>query len=116
MVRAAIESLYTGKCTIIQAQEVFDTVTKRTTFEDVAVCENEPCRLSFSTKRAADQNGPVASAEQEIKLFIRPELVILAGSKIVVTQNGKTVKYEAAGESAYYTNHQEVILKRSDWT
>ena len=110
-VRKAIESLYKGVCTITNSQKVFDEVTKRTTTKDVVLVENEPCRLSYETKKSGEYDTKVMGVEQTIKLFMRPELVVKAGSKITVTQNGRTVKYKASGQPAVYTNHQEILLE-----
>lgn len=114
MVRKAIESLYVGRCTITNSQAVFDPVTKRTTFKDVVIAENEHCRLSFSSVKEASQTSTIANVSQVVKLFIRPELVIAAGSKITVTQNGRTTKYVASGEPEVHSNHQEIILTLED--
>lgn len=108
--RKAIESLYKGRCKIIEIRKAVDPVTKRVTFTDVVTVENEPCRLSFSSVANAVQGNEVANVAQVVKLFIRPELTILAGSKIEVTQNGVTSKYVASGKPAVHTNHQEIVL------
>ena len=113
-VRKAIESLYVGKCTITNSQAVFDPVTKRTTFQDVELVADEPCRLSFSTVKEASQTSTVANVSQVVKLFIRPELEIAAGSKITVTQNGRTTKNVASGAPEVHSNHQEIILTLED--
>lgn len=110
MVRRAIESLYKGICTITNSQEVFDPITKRTTFKDVVICENEPCRLSHSSTPNADQTETTANVIRIVKIFIAPELEIKAGSKIVVTQNNVTRAYKASSIQAVYTNHQEINL------
>ena len=109
-VRKAIEHLYVGRCTITNSQPVFDETTKRTTFKDVVLVENEPCRLSFSTVSETSQTDTIANVSQVVKLFIRPELEIKAGSKISVTQNGRTINYITSGEPAVHTNHQEIVL------
>lgn len=108
--RKAIESLYKGICTITNSQEVFNPVTKRTTFKDVVICENEPCRLSYSSTSNADQTETTANVIQTVKIFIAPELEIKAGSKITVTQNNVTRTYKASSIQAVYTNHQEINL------
>lgn len=112
--RKAIESLYKGLCTITNTEKVFDETTKRTTFKDVAIVENEPCRLSFSSVKEADPTSTIANVSQVVKLFIKPELVIKAGSRITVTQNGRTTKYISSGQAAVYTNHQEIVLSLED--
>lgn len=114
MVRSAIESLYSGRCSITQHQKVFNNVTKITSFKDVVVCESEPCRLSYQTPSTTRQGDDVAMVEQSITLFVRPELIIEAGSKITVTQNGRTVKYVASGQPRVYSNHQEIRLELRD--
>lgn len=110
MVRSAIESLYKGVCTITNSESVFDAKTRRTTFKDVVVCENQPCKLSYNSSPNANQTETVAIASQTIKLFIAPELEIKEGSKVIVTQNNVTRTYKSSGISAVYTNHQEIIL------
>jgi len=109
--RKAIESLYTGICTITEYQEVRDETTKKTKHEPVDVLINQPCKLSFS-KIANAHQGEIASAvTQTVKLFIAPEIVIKPGSKITVTQNGVTTEYQSSGEPARYSSHQEVMLE-----
>ena len=46
-----------------------------------------------------------------VVLFIAPEVEIPSGSKITVTQNGKTTDYCRSGESAVYTSHKEIALE-----
>ena len=108
--RKAIESLYRARCSITETRKTLDPVTKRVTFTDVVTVKNEPCRLSFSSVANAVQGSEVANVAQVVKLFIRPELTVLAGSKIEVTQNGVTSKYVASGKPAVYSNHQEIVL------
>lgn len=112
MVRRAIELLYSGTCTVRHKRKVFDEVTKRTTFKDVVICENEPCRLSTSNSGKGKQGANVAEVEKTIKLFIRPELEILAGATVTVIQNGRQENFETAGYPAVYSNHQEIELVR----
>lgn len=109
--RKAIESLYTGTCTITEYQAVKDLVNKRTTHKEVLVILNQPCRLSFKTISAAGNDGNVGTVSQVVKLFIAPEIRIEPGSKITVTQNGRTTDYSHSGLPAVYTHHQEVILE-----
>lgn len=108
-----LESLYTGTCDIIQQQAATDPVTHITSMTDVVMVKGQPCRLSHQNIAAANQ-GNVAAVTQVIKLFISPAVKVLAGSKIIVAQNGITKKYEASGEPAVYSRHQEIILKLAD--
>lgn len=114
MVRRSIESLYKGVCTVYQYEEVVDPVTKRTNVAEVISYENQPCRISFQTKTSAKESDTVSTANQTIKLFIAPECNIKAGAKVEVNQNGVTKTYKASGESAMYSNHQEIILEIED--
>lgn len=114
MVRSAIESLYKGVCTVFQYEEVTDPVTKRTNVVEVISYENQPCRISFQTKTSAKESDTVSISKQTIKLFISPECDIKSGAKIEVTQNNVTKRYKASGESAMYSNHQEIILEIED--
>ena len=108
--RKAVESLYVGKCTITEHQKI-KKENKSTGFKDVVVLENEPCRLSFSTIKSADQTENAAKLAQTVKLFISPEVQIKPGSKLTITQNGVTTEYKKSGQSAVYMTHQEVILE-----
>lgn len=113
MVKNVLERLYIGKCDIIQQQSVIDPVTHITSMTDVVVVKGQPCRLSYKTITAANQ-GNVALVVQVIKLFMSPTVKVLAGSKIIVTQNGQIKKFEASGEPAVYSSHQEIILRLAD--
>ena len=110
MVRSALERLYKGTCTIAEFQSVKDPVTKITSKQEVNVLTNHPCRLSFKNISSTSA-GDAATVNQIVTLFIAPEIVIKAGSKITVTQNGVTTAYTRSGQPAVYSNHQEVILQ-----
>lgn len=110
-VRKAIESLYRGRCTVYEYQSVKDPVTKITGHQEVAVLTDQPCRLSYKTISSTSPADGAAAVTQEIKLFIAPELNIKPGSKITVTQNGRTADYQSSGQPAVYTNHQEIVLE-----
>lgn len=111
MVRAALESLYKGRCDIVSQKEVFDPITKQTSFEDVKVVTGQPCRLSFKTITMAQEGSGATRLSQVIKVFIAPDIEVKAGSRLVITQNGKTAEYKASGEPALYGSHQEIILE-----
>ena len=114
MVRKAIESLYKGVCTVYQYESVVDPITKRTSLVEVASYVDQPCRLSHSNKTSAKESDTASTVTQTITLFVAPELVINAGAKITVTQNNVTKTYVASGQSAVYTNHQEIVLEIGD--
>lgn len=108
--KKAIRSLYNGSCTIYEYQQTADKVTRKTVFSEAAVLQDQPCRLSFETKSAASIKEEAAAVSQGIKLFLSPDITVKEGSKIVVTQNGRTETYKNSGKPAVYANHQEIML------
>lgn len=113
MVRAreAIESLYDGLCTITEHKKV-KKEDKSTTFEEVVVLSEQPCRLSFQTINSTSQTETGASAlTQIVKVFLAPDIQVKPGSKLTITQNNTTAEYKSSGEPAYYTTHQEIVLE-----
>lgn len=109
--RQAQESMYDGKCTVIEYGKTKDPITKITSKGEITVLADQPCRLSFSSSPAASQTSTTANLTQTIKLFIAPEIEIKPGSKIDVMQNGRTTAYKQSGQPAVYSTHQEVILE-----
>lgn len=109
-VRKAIGMGYDGLCTITEQQK-YTRPNKSTGFREVAVIENQPCRLSFTTAPSTNSNGAVSGTAQTVKLFLAPELDVKEGSKITVTQNGVTTDYRRSGTPAVYPTHQEIILE-----
>ncbi len=108
--RKAIESTYEGVAVVEEYQKVKDEATKLTKGKPVIVLENQPCRLSFEHSQAASQTESAAAVTQIIKLFISPDVTIKPGTKITVTQAGKTTVYTCSGVPAVYDTHQEIIL------
>ena len=109
-----LAKLWTGRATIYEYQDVTDPLTFQTTQKEVAVLENEPCRLSYNREQATNIQSGAAVVSQSITLFIRPDLVIKPGSVIKITQHGVTEKYKGSGQPAVYCNHQEIILELYD--
>lgn len=113
--RKAIESTYSGVCTIIERRDVRDEKTKITRKnEEVPVVENQPCKLSFEKLNAVVQTETAAVLTQGIKLFTAPEIEIKPGSKIIAEQNGVKTEYSASGVPAVYPTHQEIVLELSE--
>lgn len=110
-IRRAVERLYTGRCDIIDQQEMFDLESGQTSFAEVVVASGQRCRLSYSYLTAAEPKDGAAKVKQTIKLFLAPETVVRAGARVAVTQCGRTTEYKAAGEPAVYGSHQEVVLE-----
>lgn len=106
-----LATLWTGKCTIYEYQDVTDEETKQTTQKEVPVLIDEPCRLSYRHEQSTNIQSGAAVVSQSITLFIRADLVIKAGSVIEITQHGVTNKYKGSGQPAVYCNHQEIVLE-----
>lgn len=109
-----LATLWIGKCTIYEYHNYRDPLTKQTSQREVAVLENEPCRLSYNREQATNIQNGAAVVSQSITLFIRPNLVIKPGSVIEITQHGYTRKYKGSGMPAVYSNHQEIVLELYD--
>ncbi len=110
--RKAIESGYTGRCTIIEYRDIVVDYETRT--EEVKVIENQPCKLSKKTISPTSQFEIAPTVAYAPQLFIAPEIKIKPGSIIIITQNSVTRKFERSGESFVYATHQEIILQRVD--
>ncbi|WP_440051636.1 hypothetical protein [Lysinibacillus sphaericus] len=88
-----------------------DPITHVTKYQEVELFTDQKCKLSFEKQTSTTPTGGPALIAQTTKLFIAPELNIPAGSKIIVTQHGKTTEYARSGEPAIYTDHQEIQLE-----
>lgn len=109
--RRAVEALYDGTCRIYGVRPVKDPVTCVTRQAEVLIQGDVPCRLSFSGAPASSESGHMAAVTQMIKLFLAPEVVVDPGSKLEVTQNGRTGCYARSGKPALYSSHQEIVLE-----
>lgn len=111
--RPAIESLYFDRATIIEYRNVIDPDTYQTRVEEVVICEDLPCKLSHVFTNYV-KDGVVDSKTLVSKIFISPDIEVKAGCKIIVTGRGVTNTYKNSGESARFTNHQEIKLLLED--
>lgn len=110
--RKAVESLYTGLCSVYVLDTGRDPNTKQSIQTERLLLENQACRVSFeSNNTTVKSNTTVYEKPQSIRLFIAPELNIAPGSKIVVTQNGRVVTYKSSGVPRVYITHQEIELE-----
>jgi len=109
--KKALELLWKGTCDVFIQAEVTDPVTKRTAFQPQLLHNDQRCKLSFESLKTTMENSHAAEVVQSTKLFISNEITIPPGSKIVVTQNGKTAEFEMSGEPGFFTYHQEVPLQ-----
>jgi hypothetical protein len=111
MVTNPLATLWKGKCTIYEYEDVFDDETYQTTQKLVPILVDEPCRLSYNHEQATNIRSGAAVVSQSITLFIRKDLVINPGSVLEITQNDVTEKYKGSGQPAVYSNHQEIVLQ-----
>ncbi len=111
MHRKAIEATYDGTCRIYGMQSVKDPVTKVTRQEEALVQDGIACHLSYSSTAPAAGSDTVTGVAQTIKLFLDPEPVAPPGSRIEVTQQGRTESYAQSGKAAVYSSHQEILLE-----
>ncbi len=109
-IRKAKESMYIGVLSVVEYRKVKNE-DKTTGFEEVIVLENEPCKLSFKNVTSTSDTQSFSVLAQSISLILSPDVIIRAGSKIIVNQNGITQEYKNSGEAAVYTTHQEIILE-----
>lgn len=113
-IRKAAERMYKGLCSVIEYSKGKDEATKQTRFEEVETLHDQPCRLSFSGLQPTHSIGGVPEKKISAKLFISPDVTILPGSKVIVTQEGVTTTYKRSGEPAVYPSHQEIMLELFD--
>ena len=111
MHRKAIEATYDGTCRIYGMKPIRDPVTKVTRQEEGLVQDGIACHLSYSSTAPAAGSDTVAGVAQTIKLFLDPEPVVPPGSRIEVTQQGRTESYAQSGKAAVYSSHQEILLE-----
>lgn len=109
--KKALEKLHVGVCDVYEYGQTKDQVSKITKHAETKVHTAEPCRLSTSSSPPVTEASGANIPKQIIKLFMDPSVLIKSGSKIVVTQNGRTTAYKNTGEPAMHTNHQELNLE-----
>ena len=95
----ALQKLWTDRCTVIVRVKKKDEQSKLTDFVEETLFEEEPCKLSFE------------SLSTTAKLFMSNEKEVPAGSKIIVTRQGKTFTFARSGEPGWFTWHQEINLE-----
>lgn len=107
--RGALKRLWTDRMTVTEYREV-PKPNGSTGFEEVVVLEDVPCKLSFSTLQAVNQNDANATLVQVAKVFCDSALQIRAGSKLTVLHRGQVSEFSRSGEPGRFTVHQELVL------
>lgn len=108
--QAAVRALWRGKCDVYILETAVNPGNGRDEPKEVPIYEKQPCRISFSSVSSTTEQDGAPLIQQTVKLFIDNSVEIPAGSKVVVTQNGKTGDYQRSGKPAVYSEHQEIVL------
>lgn len=106
--RRAMERMYIDTCTISVNAKTVDAKTHVTRQKWTTLAEDEPCRISFASFPANGKSDTADVMTQSVKLFLRPELDVPAGSRIDVKRSGRVVHYKRSGPVALYPTHQEI--------
>lgn len=112
VVRKGYEALYKDTCTISEYKKVLND-DKSTSLVKTVVYENQPCRLSVSSKSSDTDTDSATKQSQTITLFLSPDVVVKSGSDIVVTHEGRETEFKNSGYPAIYPTHQEIMLELS---
>ncbi len=108
-----LTDMFIGTCTIFEVEK-YVRENKTIGFNEKVVYSDVPCRLSFNTNRSvnesADEYGHILEVSQKVKLFLSKDIEVRAGSRISISQNGKTYKYKKSGTGRFYQTHQEISL------
>ena len=107
--RVALRRMWKDTCTVYEYQPVL-LENKSTVHEEVAIISNEPCKLSFSSLKHANQTETATKTPQVIKLFLDETLEIKASCKIVVNRRNQIFEYGYSGEAGIFEHHQEIVL------
>ena len=111
LVKRAVEHLYDGRMTVEEARKERNA-KNITTLVWSAVIEDAPCRVSYKAVAPAGRSDMVDSIAQAITLFTAPDIDIKPGSRLIVVQRGRTMRFSCAGVPAVYESHQEIPLTR----
>lgn len=105
--RAALETMYDGRCTILDWAQQTDAQTHIVRRAAAVTAENVPCRLSFGTPRPAQTDALGAALAQTATLFTAPEHAPKEGARVEITHRGRRAVYGACGPAAVYPTHAE---------
>ena len=104
-----LQRLWKDKMTVTEYQKVI-LPDKSTGFKEVAVLEDIPCKLSFSSLNLVQQDNGGYRVVQTVKLFFDNSIEIKPGSKITVKRRTKEYEYSQSGQPGVFTHHQEITL------
>lgn len=107
----ALRRFWGGLCDVYIRETQVNPANGRDEPMVVLLHQGVPCRLSYQSIAETGETDGAATVRQTTKLFLSKDVEIPPGSKLIVTQNGKTVAYSRTGEPAVYSYHQEIMLK-----
>jgi hypothetical protein len=110
--RQIIETTYEDTATVYRHQTI--TVGNIDKTKELLIYKDIICALS--QKQLNNTNQTIANNEIDYssKLFVSPDIDILAGDKIDVMRCGYVYKFESAGEPFRYATHQEILLRKRE--
>ena len=108
-----VESFFEHKCFVTEWEE------QKQPYGETLLVQKElkkelPCRLCRNPKIATINSVLPAEAIYDAILLFRKNDVILAGSRVEVLENGKSILFSSVGEMVSYYTHNEIALKRED--
>lgn len=109
--RRLLEMTYTGVCRVEGQITKPDPITGVERPQDGVIFDNQPCALSQASLASAVQTDTNNNIEYDSKLFISPDVVVPAGSRIFVTQEGMNYQFTRSGKPFIYATHQEIKMK-----
>ena len=109
-VREIAQRLYDGIAEITVCEK-YKKENGAVGFREKVLYSAVPCRLSYSSVSAAEETATVSRVFLSAKLFLSPDYKVPPGSKITVTQCGKTSVFKASGIPAVYGSHAEIMLE-----
>ena len=117
VVGTALRRFWTDHCDVFVRESARDAGTGRDVFTERRIYADLPCRVSFrlsfeTVNGVRDVGDAAVSAGQAVKLFLAPEVVVPAGSKIVVRRRGHEMTFIRSGVPAVFEGHQEVRMER----
>lgn len=109
--RTEFEKLYDSTLDVLNKKETVVNGVVRVDWEKVA--DGVPCRISQKQLQPTFESDK-PQMQYQLKLFCPPEIEILAGSKITVTNtHGESRNYVRSSEGFNsYRTHQEVLIVR----
>jgi len=109
-----VESRYNGKCTVQTYSATTKTGTHITRQTLTTLYSDKPCRLVVDSAPSVTDANKAPKVAYSATLLCSPSLQIPPGSKVTVTQDGRTYKFKASGMPEVYTTHQEISLETDE--